>query len=264
MLAGDFHTDHGLTVQVGDLPARDRFGFWWDTVARSVVSVDAFSEHAADFWGEMRLVDLGLVQVSHVRCAAFEARRTPRRIRGSDPGLLQLSLSLAGRSGLHQERREADLGPGDLVLYDTSRTFHAWTGATGPARSLAEGIIMQFPRSALPLPESVIDGLLAVRRPGRAGTGALLLALLRELTRQRAPLSPHKIFQRLGLSVADWIRYRRLERCRRDLSDPAQAATPVGVIARRWGFTNDSTSAAPSKPPTESPRAAYRRALRVR
>ena len=36
--------------------------------------------------------------------------------------------------------------------------------------------------------------------------------------------------------MAGWTRQRRLERCRRDLADPALAARPVAAIAARWGF----------------------------
>jgi AraC-like DNA-binding protein len=46
----------------------------------------------------------------------------------------------------------------------------------------------------------------------------------------------HKLFEAEQTTVADWIRRRRLERCRRDLLDPAQRATPVGAIGLRWGF----------------------------
>ena len=46
----------------------------------------------------------------------------------------------------------------------------------------------------------------------------------------------HKLFQEQGQTVAGWIRARRLERCRRDLLDPAQAACPVAAVAARWGF----------------------------
>ncbi|MGW3349755.1 AraC-like ligand-binding domain-containing protein [Nonomuraea rubra] len=38
--------------------------------------------------------------------------------------------------------------------------------------------------------------------------------------------------------VAGCIRRRRLERCRRDLLDPALRARPVSAIAARWGFTS--------------------------
>jgi AraC-like DNA-binding protein len=38
--------------------------------------------------------------------------------------------------------------------------------------------------------------------------------------------------------VADWIRSRRLERCRRDLLDPALATRTVEAIGERWGLTD--------------------------
>jgi AraC-like DNA-binding protein len=36
--------------------------------------------------------------------------------------------------------------------------------------------------------------------------------------------------------VSEWIRRRPVERCRRDLLDPARATEPVGAIGMRWGF----------------------------
>jgi AraC-like DNA-binding protein len=47
-----------------------------------------------------------------------------------------------------------------------------------------------------------------------------------------------QLFHDEGLTVAGWVRLRRLERCRRDLSDPALAARPVAAIAARWGFSS--------------------------
>jgi AraC-like DNA-binding protein len=48
----------------------------------------------------------------------------------------------------------------------------------------------------------------------------------------------HKLFEAQEATVAEWIRRRRLERCRRDLLDPALRAEPVSTIAARWGLTN--------------------------
>jgi AraC-like DNA-binding protein len=48
--------------------------------------------------------------------------------------------------------------------------------------------------------------------------------------------SLHKLFEPRRETVASWIRQRRLERCRQDLLDPAQAHLPVSAIAMRWGF----------------------------
>lgn len=47
-----------------------------------------------------------------------------------------------------------------------------------------------------------------------------------------------KLFAADGHSVSGWIRERRCERCRRDLADPAERATPISQIAERWGFTS--------------------------
>jgi AraC-like DNA-binding protein len=47
----------------------------------------------------------------------------------------------------------------------------------------------------------------------------------------------HRLFESSGYTVAEWIRTRRLDRCRRDLADPALADRPIHAIAARWGFT---------------------------
>ena len=46
----------------------------------------------------------------------------------------------------------------------------------------------------------------------------------------------HAAFHDDQSTVGSWIRARRLERCRRDLSDPALAARPVHAIGARWAF----------------------------
>jgi AraC-like DNA-binding protein len=46
----------------------------------------------------------------------------------------------------------------------------------------------------------------------------------------------HKLFESEETTVADWIRRRRLERCRRDLLDPAMRGQSIGAIAARWAF----------------------------
>jgi len=40
--------------------------------------------------------------------------------------------------------------------------------------------------------------------------------------------------------VCEWIREKRLDRCRRDLGDPALASETVFSIAVRWGFTSQA------------------------
>jgi AraC-like DNA-binding protein len=44
-----------------------------------------------------------------------------------------------------------------------------------------------------------------------------------------------------GITLADWIRKQRLERCRNDIAASAFHATPIASIARGWGFTDPSS-----------------------
>ena len=46
----------------------------------------------------------------------------------------------------------------------------------------------------------------------------------------------HKLFEAEGTSVCRWIRTTRLERCRRDLLDPALDHETILAIASRWGL----------------------------
>jgi AraC-like DNA-binding protein len=327
-------------VRLDDLPVEDRFDVWWEAVAQSVVPVEVVSENRGGFWGEMTSLDLGTVQLSRVRCASFEAQRTPRLIRRSDPDLYQLSLTLRGCSGFQQEGREVSLGPSDLIVYDTSRAFRAWTvadppvvedGPGEPPTDPAEGLILQLPRELLPMRADEVSRLLAVRLSGGDGVGGVLNAVLRQLITRPPAMTPetaarlsatvldliaallaeesgtppppshderqdalllrvqsfvernlgepalapadiaaahhisvrylHKLFQRHALTVAGWIRRRRLERCRRDLANPLLAHQTVQVIAGRWGFTSDSHFNRLFREAYDVTPAAYRRSL---
>ena len=53
-----------------------------------------------------------------------------------------------------------------------------------------------------------------------------------------SPRLLHKLFEEQGTSVGRWIRERRLERCRRDLLDPALGDLPASTIALGWGFAD--------------------------
>jgi AraC-like DNA-binding protein len=48
----------------------------------------------------------------------------------------------------------------------------------------------------------------------------------------------HKLFQGEGVSVSRFVQQRRLERCRRDLADPALAGRTIASVCRAWGMPN--------------------------
>src|SRR5262249_56320033 len=75
--------------------------------------------------------------------------------------------------------------------------------------------------------------------------------------------SLHQLFCAEGLTVAGWIRRRRLECCRRDLADPALAARPVAAIAAKWGYSSASDFSRAFRAGHGLPPAEYRRAALV-
>ena len=75
--------------------------------------------------------------------------------------------------------------------------------------------------------------------------------------------SLHQLFHGEALTVAGWIRQRRLECCRRDLSDPALANRPVASIAARWGFASASDFSRAFRSAHGMPPAEYRRFARI-
>lgn len=72
----------------------------------------------------------------------------------------------------------------------------------------------------------------------------------------------HRLFADQDLTVAAWIRHQRLDRCRRDLTDPLLHRRPVHAIAAKWGFIRPADftrvfRAAYGMPPSEYRRLAF-------
>lgn len=73
----------------------------------------------------------------------------------------------------------------------------------------------------------------------------------------------HTLFNGRDETVAGWIRQRRLEATRRELSDPGRDARPVAAIAARWGFSSHSRFTQAFKAAYGMPPQAYRRHTRT-
>jgi AraC-like DNA-binding protein len=48
----------------------------------------------------------------------------------------------------------------------------------------------------------------------------------------------HRLFRMEGTTVSGYVRQRRLEHCRRDLTDPAQGRLPVSAVGAHWGLVD--------------------------
>jgi AraC-like DNA-binding protein len=73
----------------------------------------------------------------------------------------------------------------------------------------------------------------------------------------------HRLFEAENTTVAAWIRQRRLERCRRDLADPALGGLPVSTVAARWGLPDPAHFSRVFRRTYGLPPAEYRRNCRT-
>jgi AraC-like DNA-binding protein len=71
---------------------------------------------------------------------------------------------------------------------------------------------------------------------GEPGLSPAMVAAAHHISRRYL----HALFQEQGVTVAGWIRERRLEAARRDLTDPMLAFRSVASVAARWGFSSAS------------------------
>ncbi|MFF4865718.1 helix-turn-helix domain-containing protein [Streptomyces sp. NPDC001231] len=161
-----------------ELPVAERFGSWLDMANSALIPNKLRSEHEDDFRAGLRLLDLGEVQVSVLRYPPLETHRTPRLIRQSDPESYQLYLNLRGGHRIVQDGRDTAIGPGELLLYSTSRPWKGWAGGDPDA---VEGVMMQFSRAMLPMPAPQVDPLTAQRLSASDGIGALVSGYLTQL-----------------------------------------------------------------------------------
>jgi AraC-like DNA-binding protein len=231
-----------------------------DTIVPFGVRVDA----DRDLRAQILTGRIGMVEVTKVSGPPLRVFRTPRLIRDSDPKLFKIDVQVRGRTVFAQGDREAALAPGDFTLLDLSRPCQV-----ADRGDEHEVVAVKFPHAALPLLHDELERVTAAlmdllivalaERLGRAATLApttqrrALLASVQGFIDERLAdpeLSPsaiaaahhislrylHKLFEAQPTTVSGWIRQRRLERCRRDLLDPALGDWSVSAIAARWGL----------------------------
>ncbi|MEU6226364.1 helix-turn-helix domain-containing protein [Streptomyces sp. NPDC047042] len=162
-----------------------------------------------------------------------------------------LELSEADWDQLTGTRVAGDAGLGGLVS-DFLSVLSAGADTHAPQ------VIHQLTRNTVDLLVVLVMELLqGAQRNDPAGPSARdeMLSHVRAYIEQHLPdpdLSPqsiaranhisvrylHKLFQADGITVGQWVRQRRLDCCRRDLSRAPNRRITVAAVAHRWGFTS--------------------------
>lgn len=148
----------------------------------------------------------------------------------------------------------------------TARAVSARSGAGAVLASMTSSLVGQSAAGELEpsvyLSDAVVNLLDAIcaemadspRPPADEHRAAMLLRVQRfidnhlgetDLSTARIAAEHHvsvryvqKLFESTGTTVREWIRTRRIDRCRHNLLDERFDSVPVGAIGSRWGFTD--------------------------
>ncbi|MFE5537531.1 helix-turn-helix domain-containing protein [Streptomyces sp. NPDC056492] len=186
-------------VSSGGVPAGERFDWYADVISREVMPAALSSERPADFQGEAAVLDLGELRVARFDLSPLRSRRTAAMIRRGDPEQYQLALLRKGATSMSQARNECTVGPGDLMLWDTSRpSDNVMLDGDGQVRAT----VLMLPRDLMPLRSQRLDRLLARRMRGDSGVAALLASFMTALEQHGAECEPEDL-RRMGAVALD-------------------------------------------------------------
>ncbi|MEU1409278.1 helix-turn-helix domain-containing protein [Streptomyces sp. NPDC005728] len=219
-----------MTASAAEVAPADRFEWFREAVSTELMPLTVSTERAAGFRAEITHVELGPVQVSNFAFSPARGRRTPAHIRRGDPEQYQLALIAEGSFYTSQLGHES-LVTGDLVLTDTSRPMENVSASEG---GQARAVMLQIPRSALPLRSDRVDRLLAQRISASEGTGAILASFLGTLLDHGPRCRPEELL-RMGSITLDLATACLAQQLGTPDQAPAEARSQV-LLQRIHGF----------------------------
>ncbi|MFF7366738.1 AraC-like ligand-binding domain-containing protein [Streptomyces tricolor] len=185
-----------LVLTTDAVPGQDKVAYWSDAVGRALVPVSVAPRDPRPFDGRIATDSLGYLRISRMEADAKRVSRTPALIARAPGDLVAVGLQVAGRATLVQDGRRAELGTGDLVVYDMARPF----SVSYPQRFATH--VFQLPRHVLGVADSDIRRVTGTAIGTGHGFGAVLRPFLTTLA-DAAPSYPPAVGQRLAGHVVD-------------------------------------------------------------
>ncbi|WP_369640391.1 hypothetical protein, partial [Nocardia sp. JMUB6875] len=114
-----------LEVRSGpELPRELAFEHWEAQMIETYFPLAVAPLEAPEFHGAITHARYGAVDVTTVGSAPQQVRLTDRLIAGADDEYLLASICVRGRGRLHLDDRIAEIGPGEMVFFGSSRELH--------------------------------------------------------------------------------------------------------------------------------------------
>ncbi|MEV7289899.1 helix-turn-helix domain-containing protein [Streptomyces sp. NPDC093252] len=145
------------------------------------------SDQEESFSARMRALDLGSLQISALTFPHLEVARTARLVRQHDPEVLYALLMTRGEGGVSSGKHDTRIRAGELVLVDSSVPFQ---GVFADAAQVHKPLVVQVPRSLIPLSTQVVRRTLATAIPVDQGMGGTLTRWLGDVMARGDEFAP--------------------------------------------------------------------------
>nr|WP_063786020.1 helix-turn-helix domain-containing protein [Streptomyces sp. MMG1533] len=171
-------------MTTASVPDQDKIAYWRNAVGKALVPMTVAPRGTGPFAGRLTTSRLGCLQVSTMEADANRVSRTQALIARPSEAFVGVGIQVAGSATLVQDGRRAQVGEGDLMVYDTTRPY----SFDYPERFSTH--VFQLPHRALGVPESDIRRVTATAVGTADGVGAVLLSLLGTLAASAPSYSP--------------------------------------------------------------------------
>ncbi|MEV1175786.1 helix-turn-helix domain-containing protein [Nonomuraea sp. NPDC049784] len=212
-------------LTTASVPDRDKVAYWNDAVSRTLVPMTVVPQGDGPFVGRLATDRLGYLRVSTMEADAKRISRTPALIARSPEAFVAVGVQMSGTATFIQDGRRAEVGEGDLVVYDTTRPYFF----DYPQRFSMH--VFQLPRRVLGVPESDIRQVTGTAIDTEDGFGAVLLPFLATLAASAHAYTP-AVADRLAGNVVDLFSTLVAERTREVTQDADAARTHLVLRVR--------------------------------
>ena len=172
---------------------------WASMLRQHFVALDVADCASERFHGDVSTWSLGHLALSRVRSLSQVIERSTSLVRSDHRAFLQVGRMRSGQAVVQQDGREAVVGPGDFVVYDTTRPF-TWALRSDPTAPVWELDVFTWPRQSIHLGEHDSHLVTATTLTGASGLSAIISRMLRDLITERPVLDPQQ-----SIALADEV-----------------------------------------------------------
>ncbi|MBP2327903.1 AraC-like DNA-binding protein [Kibdelosporangium banguiense] len=122
-MSGSRPTGPAEVWSTSEVLAPRAFEYWRDLICATFVQLSATPTRPGRFDGRLRHADLESFEMTTVHAGGQRVRRTPQLIARAGEEYLLASIQTRGCGRIEQDGRVAELAPGEMALYDSTRPY---------------------------------------------------------------------------------------------------------------------------------------------